>query len=86
MIARSDCSSVSADAFVPVVQDIDLVCVPHAECSLIVDDADVAARMNVLHLIRGLPVARKDLIEFRQDLEAQRLVGAGVYDLDATMP
>src|SRR5271154_7107580 len=70
------------NALVGIVHDVDLVGVTHAESLLIVDDPDVLTVMNVFHLVRGFAVTREDLIEFREDLEAQGLPGTRILDFD----
>lgn len=63
------------DAFVCVVEEINFVSVTHAEKFLVVDYGDILSRFYVFHLVRRLAIGGKDLVEFRQDLETQGLIG-----------
>src|SRR5579862_140135 len=71
-----------ADFLIGVVHDVDLVGVADAEGFLIVDDADVLTGVHFAHLIRRFAVRRKDLIELRNQHEAQDLLGARILHLD----
>lgn len=71
-------------AFNPVAarHDQDSIGVAYPKKMLVVDNLDVLPRMNCAHLICGLAVIGENLIEFRQNLETQRLVRAWIIDLD----
>src|ERR1700733_5267308 len=71
-----------SDLLVGIVEQINLVGVANAQTLLIVDDADVLSGFDFAHLVRRLAVGGEDLIEFRQEHEAQDFLRLGILYFD----